>query len=154
LAKLNLQNALQTKLQESKMTPTELENKAGLARSTVFRILEGRATNPTIETLYAIAQVLGCSVDELIDGQRVRQKTSSLDLLKAIEDRVWNSNLFLTITNATCDYLKKIDKNLTFKPMLESILEIYNYCIIKKDAEFDNNFHEWYMQKMLEKYNV
>lgn len=146
---MSVQQAVLSKLHENKMTAAELERRAGLARATIGKVLNGSLTNPKLDTLNAIAKVFDCGIDELL-SQRIRDKSSTPDFTEVINTLPWNNILFSKVTNATCEYLKKADENPTFEQIIKAIIEIYNYCIQKKNGTFDDSFHEWYMQKLLE----
>lgn len=48
------------------LTKVEIANKTGLSRVAITNILNGKQKNPKIQTLEKIAEVLDCSVNELI----------------------------------------------------------------------------------------
>lgn len=45
---------------------SEIAKKTGLSRQAVSNILNGRQRNPRINSIKKIAEVLGCSVDDLL----------------------------------------------------------------------------------------
>lgn len=50
---------------EKNLRPSKLERKAGLAPSTIRKIIDSPHPNPTLKTLIAICKTLNCSIDEL-----------------------------------------------------------------------------------------
>ena len=51
---------------ERGLTVSELARRSGVAKGTVSKLEAGQATNPTVETLWALADALGASLSELI----------------------------------------------------------------------------------------
>ena len=51
---------------ERNLTVSELARRSGVAKGTVSKLEAGQATNPTVETLWALADALGASLSELI----------------------------------------------------------------------------------------
>lgn len=49
---------------------SDLARKTGLSRVTITNILNGKQKNPKSETLKKIAQVLNCTVDDLIKDNK------------------------------------------------------------------------------------
>lgn len=54
------------------MTVEDLSNKSGVPLGTVKKICAGITTNPNLDTVIAIAQALGCSLDELSSNRTVK----------------------------------------------------------------------------------
>jgi len=51
---------------ERSLSVSELARRSGVAKGTVSKLEAGQATNPTVETLWALADALGASLSELI----------------------------------------------------------------------------------------
>lgn len=143
---LNLKKNIQIKLDENQMNPSDLERKAGLSASSVRKILLGSSQNPTLETLRAIADVFGCSIDDLV-GKRVFSNDSYESIL--FKNLPWNSQLIKAIITATCDHIEKNKLHKTFEEVMVFVAKTYNYCLVKKGGTFDKDFHEWYIQQNL-----
>lgn len=54
------------------MTTAELAEKSGVPKGTLDKILSGVTKDPKLETLKAIARVLGCTLDDFDDEPRSR----------------------------------------------------------------------------------
>ncbi len=54
------------------MTTAELAEKSGVPKGTLDKILSGVTKDPKLETLKAIARVLGCTLDDFDDQPRER----------------------------------------------------------------------------------
>lgn len=53
----------------------ELSIKSGIPLRTVNNILSGLTTNPTIDSLKAIAKTLNCIVDDFVDDEKTEPQT-------------------------------------------------------------------------------
>jgi transcriptional regulator with XRE-family HTH domain len=63
---VSLTQNLKHKLEEQSLSISEFERVAGLRRSAVYNILNGRSKNPSMALIQACAEALGCSVAELL----------------------------------------------------------------------------------------
>ena len=54
---------------QNKLTQEQFAVGAGLTRETVSAIENGYNTNPTLETIISIANALGVTLNDLIDGR-------------------------------------------------------------------------------------
>lgn len=54
------------------MTTAELAEKSGVPKGTLDKILSGVTKDPKLETLKAIARVLGCTLDDFDDVPRIK----------------------------------------------------------------------------------
>lgn len=53
--------------EQQKVTQTELSQRSGVSRATIWALENGKSESTTTKTLTNIANVLGCEMDELID---------------------------------------------------------------------------------------
>lgn len=51
------------------LTTAQLAEQSGVPKATLDKILSGVTTNPKFDTLVAIAEVLGCTLDDFADSQ-------------------------------------------------------------------------------------
>ena len=58
------------RMEELGMTPAEVARKAGLNHTYVRDILMGKSKDPKVSKVQAIADVLGVTIEWLIDGRR------------------------------------------------------------------------------------
>lgn len=62
-----LQQKIRKYRKQLKITQEELAKKADITYATLVKIENGRVTNPTIQTLFKIANALGVGVEDLIN---------------------------------------------------------------------------------------
>ncbi|WP_024788254.1 MULTISPECIES: helix-turn-helix domain-containing protein [unclassified Lebetimonas] len=69
-------------LRENKgLNLSELAKRAGIAKSTLFKIEENK-TNPTIKTIWAIAEILGVPFGELVGEGEIKEEGVSVTLIE------------------------------------------------------------------------
>lgn len=132
-------------MDEAHMNVNELEKKSGLSLSSVRSILNGRSKNPTIDTIAAIANTLGCTIDELVkENAPNTQKKIAKEESKQHE---WVFSLLLEVIEFVEDHLKKTSYVPTFEQGLFFVKEIYLYSLGKSDQTLDKRFGEWFINK-------
>lgn len=136
----NLQEQIESRMQEKNLNARELERRAGLKISAVRNILSGQSKNPGIEVIAAIAKLLNCSTDELLGLEQEKSKAESTKQ-KIIS--VWDYSLYENCLKEVHNYLSH--KNV--KPQAEQILffirEAYIYSLEGKDKKADLRFIKW-----------
>ena len=55
------------------ITQEELAEKAGISRTTLWKLENGRTVRVSTEMLFSIANILGCDVDDLISEKSLTQ---------------------------------------------------------------------------------
>lgn len=136
----NLQEQIESRMQEKNLNARELERRAGLKISAVRNILSGQSKNPGIEVIAAIAKLLNCSTDELLGLEQERSKAEST---KQKIITIWDYSLYENCLKEVNNYLSH--KNV--KPQAEQILffirEAYIYSLEGKDKKADLRFIKW-----------
>ncbi len=138
-----LRKRLQKKIDEAQINVSELERRAKLPLSAARRILLGNTRNPTLETIVAISNVLGCSVDEL-----VREEHSYVPI-RAKDDTAFEKELFVQLIEAIKWYLQHYEiSTVTFNEFIACIVEMYEFSLTHPDRKIDKHFVMWYLDKM------
>ena len=144
----DLQEQIQSRLEDKQISARELEKKAGLKVSAVQNILSGRSTNPGIESLMAISKLLDCSVDELMGKSSSRSSALTNQKENNHEANIaWNYELYQNCVNAVERQLQS--KNLNPKDMPNSkqvlffIKEAYIYSSEGGSNTADLRFTKW-----------
>lgn len=63
------------------LTSAELAEKAGIPKTTLDKILSGVTKDPKLETLKAIARVLGLTLDDFDDNNKINEISGYDDLI-------------------------------------------------------------------------
>ncbi len=121
------------------------ERKAKLSRNAVYSILTDRSKNPNIETVLKIAEALNCSLDDLLERKNFAKKnTHGLFKIKL------NMSLFMSICNYLNDHFEyNQNHDLKLGHIMDSIEEIYKYCVVQEMNSVDKKFATWYVQNNL-----
>jgi transcriptional regulator with XRE-family HTH domain len=123
-----------------------LERKAGLNIGTVNNILHGISTNPTAETLIALAKAFECTLDDLINQNNTNKLEGDLKNFKIFQ---WNPSLFLSIISELNKQLKNKHLSIDSEKALLIINEIYLYSLKKNKDIVDESLVEWLLEKSL-----
>jgi transcriptional regulator with XRE-family HTH domain len=129
-----LQKNLRSQLKEKNLSVHALEKKSGLKAGAVQNILQGKSKKPSADLIFAIAQELHCSVEELL------QETTPL---KKQPSKKWVPGLYmdaLKIMNALVDE-RKIEMGK--ESLLKLVEEVYLYSLDGGLEQADRKFSEW-----------
>lgn len=66
------------------LTTAELAERSGVPKGTLDKILSGVTKDPKLETLKAIARVLGCSLDEFDDNPKIVEVEPSYEDIQSL----------------------------------------------------------------------
>jgi transcriptional regulator with XRE-family HTH domain len=135
----NIKQQIVTRAKDKNLSILNLERKAGLHRGAASNILDGKSSNPTIQTLLSIAKVLGCTVDELLSGTEFisippNQQSEDFELLV---------KLFCEVVETIIAKLDKDFPQISFNQILGIIKEGYTYCLMRKNKCIDKEFINW-----------
>lgn len=131
---------------------THLSSKIGISKEQLRLIIAGKTKNPSVYTVAKIAEVLECSIEELI-GKNDPTKYNTLHQLHSA-DALYKKKLFL----AVCDYVVKYLSdhtlsNIKFYNVIRAIDTIYDYSTKKTnqpiEGSLDIEFAKWYCQSFL-----
>lgn len=136
-----LQTRLKHLMQEKSLRTSDLEKLAGLKISAVRNILLGKTQHPKAETLQAIAEVLGCTVAELLGKDSSPQE----DLNSS--PKLECPQLFLESVKAFLSHLEKEEANLTLDQAWLIIKETYTYSSQNDPKKVDERFAKWLFSK-------
>ena len=144
----NIQTKLKSHLLKSNLSIREVERRAGLNRSALSNILQGKSKNPTLHTLYGLAEVLGCSLSDFIDAPDTKE-------VKDLSPKVQVSfPTLVPLLHQTMDIVEKYFKNIEYEPSLEQFLgcikKVYIHALENQNNEIDSLYAEWLIDKFKE----
>lgn len=143
-----LQKQIKIRMKAKELSIAALEREAGLKISAVRNILSGQSKKPSAETLQAIANVLGCSVRDLLDKE-ISNIASMPHSIKDSEETFheWHPTLF----GKTIDVIQEIFDKKKYTPSAEEMIffvkEIYFYALEKNSKKLDPKFAEWFIER-------
>lgn len=149
-------NGLQIKLQyllnEKKLSPAEVERKAGLKMSAVRNILTGQSKKPSGETLYFISRVLGVSVDELLDTENMeRTQNMPSTEIERNTPAVTDLDFYQLVNEKIIGLIKKnySDKAFTSTELAHFAKEVHSYSLKNTYPVVDEKFADWIISQRL-----
>ena len=144
----NLQNKIKSQFLKSNLSIREVERRAGLNRSALSNILEGKSKNPTLHTLYALAEGLECSLSDFIETP-VSEETGNLPPKVQIA-----FPLIIPLLHETIDVVEKYFKNSEYEPNLEQfwicVKKVYVHALENDHDGIDHLYAEWLIEKFKE----
>lgn len=134
------------RLKAKNLSAATLAKEASLKVHAVSNILRGSSKQPSAETLLAIADVLGCTVRDLLEQNDVLtlqdMPSDSRDIF--MDETHENSNLLLNVVEFVTNHIHKKNYTLTNKQIFTCIEEIYLHSIQNKDV--NKQFGEWFIE--------
>ncbi|HUX78547.1 MAG TPA: helix-turn-helix transcriptional regulator [Alphaproteobacteria bacterium] len=126
-----------------------LETKAGVKPHAVRNILTGKSKSPSAVNLQAIADVLGCSVKDLLTTPTVLQEEETHPSLEdLLQEKHANSPLMRDCVTTIENALQKAQKTITTGQFLTSVREVYLHSLQKNPQKVNNDFAEWFVDLM------
>jgi len=74
--------------QEQGMKSEDLAIKSGVPIGTLNKILNGQTKNPSLDTVFALAHALGCSVDDFDNDDTIKKGNPINELPSEIQDLI------------------------------------------------------------------
>lgn len=140
----NLKAQVLNRMKEKNLGPIELEKRAGLTRGAATNIIHGRSKNPTLETISSIANVLNCTIDELLEDP---EKTVIKTVKKQDHQYETLIDLFYQVLDHTVLCIKNVKQDLSLDQFLDALREGYVYSLLKNNKQVDKKFIEWIIDK-------
>ncbi len=149
---MKIAQQVQVRMKAKSISIVELESQANLKNHAVRNILRGKSKNPSAVNLQAIADVLGCSVKDLLATPEVLEEgpqTASLEeVLQATYLKYDKNHLLPDVVKIVETLVQKQRTNLTVEEFLTGVKEIYLHSLQKDPTKVDGEFAEWFMGLM------
>jgi transcriptional regulator with XRE-family HTH domain len=137
---------ISTRMRAKNLSLSELEKEAGLKRNTVQNIMRGRSKRPSADIMQAVADVLGCSVKDLLTQQEISYEESLSQSNKELLSHEYeHPELFSEIVIFVNTALKNKENKLTIEQFISCIQEIYLHSLQKDPSQIDEEFAEWWI---------
>lgn len=145
----SLQRKIKDYLETNNVSVAALERNAGLKTNVARNILRGISRKPTAVTLRAIADVMGCTVEELLGDRgevsQPRTKPSSHRTLP-----LESPELLDNVLHSILAVIQKNNYQLTVQQTLFILEEVYAYTIKKESPMIDKDFVEWFVKRTID----
>ncbi|OJW54581.1 MAG: hypothetical protein BGO67_10570 [Alphaproteobacteria bacterium 41-28] len=142
-----LQKRIKNYLENTGFSVASLERKAGLKTNVVRNILRGQSKRPTGETLQAIAKVMECTVQDLLEGKTSPIK-EDIGIFPHESPMVQFPDTLSEVLQSVLKVNKDKDYKFTVHQTLRIVEEIYSYTIKKDPPKIDIDFVEWFVQRV------
>ena len=143
---INLRTQIKNRIEAMDTNVRALERRAGLNIGTVNNILIGSSSNPTAETLKAIADAFDCSLDELL-GRKIKTNNDKDDNFKNLKEYKWSPELFASIITEFNKQIKDRNLSVSSDKAMFIINEVYIYSLKKNKEIVDETLIEWLLDK-------
>lgn len=141
-----LAKQIEVRLKAKNLSVSMLEREAGLKTHAVQNILRGKSKKPSAELLQAIADVLGCTIKELLSSPDIFHEEelvrSKKEVLEALYDQPEILEKIIQLVNKKA---QERQSYLTNYQILNCIQEVYLHSLQKEPPHIDQEFVDWYM---------
>ncbi|OJW51121.1 MAG: hypothetical protein BGO67_12390 [Alphaproteobacteria bacterium 41-28] len=141
-----LGSKIKSHISKANLSVRDLERLAGLKRSAVSNILEGKIKKPSLDTLRAIAKALNCSLTEFLELEELETSVRLHFPLSPPQEQI-NFPVHLPLLYETMDILSHCFKNNNYDPNLDLFLQcvkrVYIYALGNGENKIDPKFAEW-----------
>lgn len=134
----NLLNLLNLKSYDQ-LNKAKFAESMNLQPDAIKKLTSGGTQNPGIKTIVAIANRLGCSIDELV-GYTPQQKNMAKIISRDLE---FNEILFNATFNYIIHYIKDHQLKTSIGKILNVFDNVYDYSARRGLNQPDQKFAEW-----------
>ncbi len=143
-------NQLRTRMQEKHLSIAELERRAGVNKSAVKNILTGQSKKPNAETLFHVSQVLGCTIEDLLEVSWKNTNNTDNSSQNQMDSDLIKDPVFLQkTTQSILDLVNEKNQEVTFDTLSFMIKELYQYSMKTSYPNVDVNFAIWLLDRKL-----
>ncbi len=140
---------IDARMKVQNLSITVLEAKSGVKPHAVRNILTGKSKSPSAVNLQAIADVLGCSVKDLLETPvALQEETSPKSLDDLLQEKHANPLLMEECIKVIEEGLQKTQKNINTAQFLTSVREVYLHSLQKDPSQVNKEFAEWFINLM------
>lgn len=145
----NIAQQIDARMKAQNLSITSLEAKSGVKPHAVRNILTGKSKSPSAVNLQAIADVLGCSVKDLLaTPAALQEKENHKSLEDLLKEEHANSSLMEECVKVIEDRIQKLGKNITTAQFLTYVKEVYLHSLQKEPQQVNKEFAEWFIDLM------
>ncbi len=145
----NLRAQIKSRIEAAGTNIRALERKSGLNIGTINNILIGTSSNPTAETLKAIADTFDCSIDELLGRSIQTSNNTQQEKFSEFNAYQWDPKLFTSIITELNKQISAKNISITSDKALIIATEVYNYSLRKEKTIADESLIEWLLDKSI-----
>lgn len=141
----HLANQISSRMRAKNLSVASLEREAGLKNHAVRNILRGKSKRPSAEVLLAVADVLGCSINDLMVKEDIFENTGySGDKQEILNSDYIPSDLMEQAVKVVNAKLSKKRKRLSLKQFLDCVEEVYIHGL-QRGESVDEAYADWFI---------
>lgn len=141
----HLANQISSRMRAKNLSVASLEREAGLKNHAVRNILRGKSKRPSAEVLLAVADVLGCSINDLMIKEDIFENTGySGDKQDILNAPYTPSGLMEEAVRVVNNKVKTKNKLLSLKQFINAAEEIYIHSLQRGD-DIDEAYADWFI---------
>jgi transcriptional regulator with XRE-family HTH domain len=140
-----LARQISTRMKAKNLSTTLLERDAGLKTNAVQNILRGKSKKPSAEILQAVADILGCTVKELLTQDFFQEEEVTQPKNALLNNPYEDNSLFLEVTKLVHDKVVQKKQKFTVQQVLTCTEEIYLHSLQKDSPHVDEDFADWFI---------
>lgn len=140
---------ISTRMKAKDISVRILEKEAGLKSHAVQNILRGNSKKPSAEILQAVADVLRCTVKDLLNKQEIFQEDETSELTQGLINNTYDHPALLLETVQWINEREAHNK-LTVKQALTCVEEIYLHSLRRDPTKVDQAFAEWFFELIID----
>ena len=144
-----LAKQLALRMKAQNLTPASLEKEAGLTPHAALNIVRGKSKRPSAQNLQAIANVLGCTIPDLLQNQDIFQEDEdTMPIAELLNITYKKPELFQEVLTSVNKKIAHDKLSITTQQVLNCVQEVYLHSLQKKMNTADPVFLDWFLKAM------
>lgn len=143
-----LAKQISARMKAKNISTIEMEREAGLKAHAVRNILRGHSKRPAVDIVQAIARVLECTIEDLLQGQDIFKEDENEATRDELLTHPYKPGLLMETVKFVDAKAKQGMENLSIQQILTCVEEIYLHSLQKEAEKVDQEFGEWFMEIM------
>lgn len=136
---------IHARMKAKNISTIEVEKQAGLKPHAVRNILRGHSKRPSVDIVHAVARVLACTVDDLLQGMNIFTDDKEGKTREELLDQPYKSGLLAETMKLIDAKVSKEKHKLTIHQVLTCVEETYLYSLQNGLNKVDKDFADWFM---------
>jgi transcriptional regulator with XRE-family HTH domain len=139
---------IHARMKARNISTIEIEKQATLKPHAVRNILRGHSKRPSVDIVHAVARVLECTVDDLLQGLNIFTDDKKEVTREELLDQPYKAGLLAETVKIIDAIMSKGKHNLTVQQVLICVEETYFHSQQKGLNKVDKDFADWFMGLM------
>ena len=141
---MSISQQIATRMKAKNLSIATLEREAGLKTHAVRNILRGKSKRPSAELLQAVADVLGCSVRDILTTQEnfLQGENEEAHVLNA---PYTHREIFYETVQVLNQKIEEKNLILSVKQFLTCVEAVYLHALQREAPSVDSAFANWFV---------